>query len=331
MKATVLALTAALGICAAVPMHTGAQSMGPLASEDGAPLHRVGLAAPAESADPVPAGELRWSVGLDYSNIFEQDSTATHVLMVDMERLISTVQMRVGLSNRLEVGGRLTLETTGGGVLDGFVSWWHTRLGAGNANREFFDEDGYDQRLETGSAGTVMDVPRRIAGLEDVRVFAKWRLTGGASSSSALSARATARMPTSPESRVQERPDVGLSVLGRWSSARWHGHAMLGMTTVNAISRLGPGFFRDRAYHGLAGVERSLGDHLAAVVQYQVNSPFLASFEHRELGGFSANLVFGVAGRVGETWRWEASFQEDVPADTPAPDFTLGLRLSRGW
>lgn len=320
----------------ALPVGMEAQSLGPLASEDGAPLHRVGLTAPSEAADPVPPGEIRWSLGLAYSNIFEQDSTATHLLMIDMERLIKVVQVRWGVSDRLEVGGRLTFETTGGGVLDGFVSWWHTRLGAGNANREFFDEGGYDQRLESGSEGTVLDVPRRTAGLEDVRVFTKWRLAGGEgvggeTSAHALSLRATARIPTSPETRVRERPDVGLSVLGRLSGSRWHGHAMLGMTTVNAMSRLGPGFLRDRAYHGLMGMERSLGTRLAAVVQYQVSSPLMASFGHRELEGFSANLVFGVAGRVGETWRWEASFHEDVPADTPAPDFSLGLRVSRTW
>jgi len=328
---TLLAVVVALVIGPVAPVHAEAQSLGPLASEDGAPLHRVGLTAPAESADPVAAGEIRWSLGLAYSNIFEQDSTATHVLMVDMERLIKTAQVRVGLSDRLEVGGRLTFETTGGGVLDGFVSWWHTRVGAGNANREFFAEGEYDQRLETGSERTVLDVPRRTASLEDVRIFAKWLLAGGEDSSRALGLRASARLPTSPESQLRERPDVGLSVLSRLSGTRWHGHAMLGMTTVNAISRLGPGFFRDRAYHGLVGAERSLGTRLAAVVQYHVSSPILASFEHRELEGLSANLIFGVAGRVGDTWRWEASFQEDVPADTPAPDFTLGLRVSRAW
>lgn len=326
-----LLIVAVLAVGPAVPVHGEAQSLGPLASEDGAPLHRVGLTSPAESPDPVTAGDIRWSLGLAYSNIFEQDSTANHVLMVDMERLIKTAQVRVGLSERLEVGGRLTFETTGGGVLDGFVSWWHTRLGVGNANREFFAEGGYDQRLETGSEGTVLAVPRRTAGLEDVRVFTKWRLSGGENSYHALSLRATARMPTSPESQVRERPDVGLSVLGRVSGTRWHGHGMLTMTTVHAISRLGPGFFRDRAYHGLMGVERSLGSSVAAVIQYQVSSPLMASFGHRELEGLSANLIFGVAGRIGETWRWEASFQEDVPSDTPAPDFTLGLRVSRAW
>jgi hypothetical protein len=314
-----------------VPLRGQSRSLGPLASEDGAPLHRLGMTAPAERSDPVADGEVRWSFGLAYSNIFEQDSASTHVLMVDMERLIKTTEVRVGLTDRLEVGGRLTFETTGGGVLDGFVSWWHTRLGAGNANRELFEEGGYEQRLQSESSGTVLDEPRRTLGLEDVRLFTKWRIAGADGARGSLSARASVRIPTARGAHAQERIDGGLSVLGRLSGSRWHGHAMFGVATVRVYSSLDPNLFRDRSYHGLAGVERSLGDRLAAILQYQVSTPTMASFGHRKLDGPSANLVLGMAGRVGEAWRWEASFQEDLPAGTPAPDFTLGLRLSRAW
>ena len=331
MRPARLAALAVMGMCAGSPATVTGQALGPLASEDGAPLHRVGLTARAEPADLLPAGEIRWSFGLAYSNIFEQDSTATHVLMVDMERLVKTAQVRVGISDRLEVGGSVTFETTGGGMLDGLVSWWHTRLGAGNANREFFEEGEYDQRLEDGANGMLLDVPRRTLGLEEARLFTRLRLLGSDETAEGLSLLVSARIPTSSEGHVRERPDAGLTILGRLSGSSWHGHAMLGASTVRSISRLGPEFFRDRAYHALLGVERSIGSSVAAIVQYQVSTPLMASFGHRELDGPSANLVFGIGGRAVDTWQWQVSFQEDVPADTPAPDFTLGLRLSRAW
>ena len=78
-------------------------------------------------------------------------------------------------------------------------------------------------------------------------------------------------------------------------------------------------------------VERSLGRSVAAILQYQLSWPMLEGFGHRELDWPSSNLVVGAAGRWGEAWRWDASFQEDLPADTPAIDFTLGLRVSRRW
>ena len=106
---------------------------------------------------------------------------------------------------------------------------------------------------------------------------------------------------------------------------------MLGATTVRAVSRDVRSAFRSRAYHGMIAGERQLAEGLSAVVQYQVSSPVLRAFSERELDGPSANLAFGVVGRVGDRWRWDLSFQEDLPADTPAADFTLGLKLSRSW
>ena len=69
---------------------------------------------------------LSADVWLGFSNIFEQDSANTYELFLDMERLLSTTTLRYGLIEGLEVGGRLTFETNGGGVLDDvrlFAKW----------------------------------------------------------------------------------------------------------------------------------------------------------------------------------------------------------------
>ena len=61
------------------------------------------------------------------------------------------------------------------------------------------------------------------------------------------------------------------------------------------------------------------------------SSPLLTGFGERKIDHWSGNLVFGVAGQIGELWQWQANLQEDIPAGTPALDFTLGLALSRRW
>jgi hypothetical protein len=99
---------------------------------------------------------------------------------------------------------------------------------------------------------------------------------------------------------------------------------------VRASPELDPVLRDVTTFFGVAA-ERALGESLAALVQYQLASPVLAGFEHRELDWPASNLLLGVAGRWGEAWSWDASFQEDVPADTPAIDFTLGFRVSRRW
>ncbi|MDZ7779052.1 MAG: DUF3187 family protein [Gemmatimonadota bacterium] len=308
-----------------------APALGPLTSEDGAPLHRLGLTAPAESPDPVGTGSLRWGSWMAFSNVFEQEAGAEHVLLIDMERLVTTAQVRYGVTRDLEIGGRLTFETTGGGNLDPFLTWWHTFLRVGNANRERFRDGAYHQTVEMEGGETVLDVPRRIFGLEDIRLFGKWRLAGSEDAPATLSLRLTTRIPTAGGPFVQENTDLDVSALGRVSRADWHGHAMLGASTVRATSDADVRMFQARSYHALLGIERSLGDGWAAVVQYQMSSPLLRSFEHRELDGPSFNLTFGVAGTLDDTWRWDVSFQEDLPTDTPAADFTLGVRLSRAW
>ena len=77
---------------------------GPLTFEEGSPLQRVSYTPMMERADLSAPGTLTADIWLGFSNIFEQDSSATHVLFLDMERLISTTTLRYGVSERLEIG-----------------------------------------------------------------------------------------------------------------------------------------------------------------------------------------------------------------------------------
>ena len=60
-------------------------------------------------------------------------------------------------------------------------------------------------------------------------------------------------------------------------------------------------------------------------------SPLMKGFGDSEIDGGTGNLVFGMTGGLGDRWRMEASFQEDIPASSPAADFTLVLGVRRTW
>ena len=303
---------------------------GPLTSEEGSPLQRVAYTPMVERADLAPPGSLSADLWLGYSNIFEQDSAATHELFLDLERLISTTTMRYGVSEKLEIGGRVTLETTGGGVLDPFVSWWHTRFNLGNANRERYPQDGYAQRLKDASGDAVLDAPSRTLALEDIRLFAKWRLYASDDGSRLLTVRGVTRIPTQDNGVSDERTDVALMLLGRTRWGRFHIHGMLGGSTIRASSELDP-ILRSEAAFLTLSAEYPFAEWISGVVQYSIASATTQGFHDREIDSPPMNLVFGLAGRMGEKWRWDASFQEDIPPDTPAVDFTLGIRVSRSW
>lgn len=303
---------------------------GPLTSEEGAPLQRISYTAAFERADLTARGSVSTDVWLGFSNIFEQDSSATHVLFLDTERLLTAATVRWGAAERLEIGARVTLETTGGGFLDSFVLWYHERLGFGQANRDRFPRGNYAQRLFNGGPAPVLEIPRRTLGLEDVQVFGKWLGAVSADGRSVLSLRAAARIPAQSNLIGEERSDFALLALARLGVGSWYVHGMLGVATARASPELDPILRDGTASFGLA-LERSLGSGLAGVLQYQIASPLLRGFDHRELDWPASNIVLGLAGRSGDEWSWDVSFQEDAPPDTPAIDFTLGLRVSRTW
>lgn len=313
----------------APPLAAQNPSNGPLTFEEGSPLHRISYTPMTEDAEVVTRGAVAADVWFGFSNIFEQDSTDTHVLFLDLERLVSTFTVRWGASDRLELGARVALETTGAGALDGFILDWHDRFGFGQANRDRFPEGRYAQRLTDGSGTVFLDVPRRTLGFEGARLFAKTRVASSGDGADVLALKAELRVPGGENAAAEERADVALAALGRLGMGSWHVHALLGASTVRASPELAP-ILRDATAFLTLALERSFGA-ASAVVQYQVQSPVLESFDHRELERPPANIVVGASGRVGSSWGWDVSFQEDLPADTPAIDFTLGARVSRVW
>ena len=111
-----------LGLLSCAPLGAQVDAFGPLTSEEGGPLQRISYTPMTERAATLAPGVFSTDVWLGFSNIFEQDSADTHELFMDMERLLSTTTLRYGVIEGLEIGGRLTFETTGGGVLDSFIS-----------------------------------------------------------------------------------------------------------------------------------------------------------------------------------------------------------------
>jgi hypothetical protein len=321
-----------LAFLAHSPVGATAQASphGPLTWEEGNPVHRLASTPAFEPADLIPPAELAVDVWLGWSNLFEQDSSTAHVVFLDTERLISAVTVRWGAAARLEVGGRITLETTGGGVLDGLVHWYHEALSFGQANRDRFPQDAYAQRVTDGGSTTYVDLRRRTLGLADAQLFAKWGAYAAPDGTATLSVRGSVRVPARNNRIAAERADGAVVGFGRFGGGPWYLHAMAGAVAVRAEPELDSVLRDASALFGVA-VERSIGRSFAAIVQYQLATPMLRGFGHRELDWPSSNLVVGAAGRWGDSWSWNASFQEDLPADTPAIDFTLGLWVSRRW
>jgi hypothetical protein len=283
-----------------------------------------------EGSDLVPVGSFRADLWLGYSNIFEQDSTEHHNLYLDLERLITAVTVRYGLHERVEVGGRATLQTDWGGFLDGFVEGLHNTLGLGNRRRPDYPHGSYGQTLRDETGQTLIDIPRRNLALEDVRLFAKWRAYASADGRNTLSLRAVARIPTEENLVGSERSDIGAMLLGRTQWKRWHLHAMVGGSTVRRSPELQDVLVGRQAFF-FVGVEHPFRPRLSGVIQFMGSTQLLRSFNDHDVDAALTNMVLGVVGETEGGWRWQVGLQEDTPPRGPSLDFTLQLGLSRAF
>lgn len=314
----------------AIPGSAQTSSYGPLATEEAGPVQRVGFTHASEGADPVARGGLRMDVWFGLSNIFEQDSSSTYELFIDEERLYSTATLRWGAADDVELGARFSLETTGGGVLDGLVSGFHERLGLANGNRAFYAQDQFAHTIRGKGGAMLLDVPQRTLALEDVRLFAKWRGWSSTDGSRVASLRGVVRIPVAQNRVGPRRTEFSLMAMGRRSWTRWHAHGTVGAATARSVSVFAEGMPGFSGFLDLA-LERNLNPGLSAVMQLGTSTPALSGFGDPELDGWPVNVVMGVTGRLRQVWGFEVTLQEDITADSPAADFTLGIGIRRSW
>ncbi len=324
------ALTAAL-VLLAYAGALAAQPLGPLTSEEGAPLQRLGFTPAVEGVTLTPRGAVRADVWVGYASIWEQDSSAVANVFLDLERVVTAATVRVGVADRLELGARATLERTGGGFLDGGVLAFHKLIRVGDRRRRDYPRDAYGQRLRDGDGRLLVEIPgRSVPTLEDVRLFAKAGLLASADGGRALAIKAELRIPTADNTVGSERADGALTLMGRAALGSWHVHALAGGTTVRRSPELA-GVLRTRQWVGMLGVERPLSATLSVVAQLTGSTQLLRDFGDHDVDGAPTNLVCGVVGHARGGWRWEAALQEDVPARGPSNDFTVQFSLGRTW
>ena len=80
LRARALLALAVLSLVLPASRSAQQSSFGPLTYEEGSPVQRISYAPMMENANVVEHRTLEVSVYNGFSNIFEQDSTATHVL-----------------------------------------------------------------------------------------------------------------------------------------------------------------------------------------------------------------------------------------------------------
>jgi hypothetical protein len=190
---------------------TPAVGLGPLLLSSQAPVNLV-LLTPTPMP-PVTISRGRSAVALleSWNNYFDVDPRGR--FFIGGERLGITLGVVYGITDRLDVSATLPLAYRGGGILDGFIEWFETRLGVPNEERRRYPrdrgrvlvhgEDGTTYQLGDGSAGW---------GLEDGTAALRYQVARGSETTPAVLIGLGVRIPTGREDAL--RSSGGLEVEG---------------------------------------------------------------------------------------------------------------------
>lgn len=127
------------------------------------PLYVGLLYPPPEVAAPV--FKTRWSVSLNHTNVYMIGAKGNWAVAVDKEMTELELSAAYPLSGgRLEAGGAACLYNSSGGFLDGFVRWYHGRIGvSGYSGQTKAPDDRYwdyvyhdGERVSEGREGAML-------------------------------------------------------------------------------------------------------------------------------------------------------------------------------
>jgi len=153
----------------------------------------------AESARLVDPGVYKIFFSFDLANHASLSKNSNEQIRLDGETLVSTLGLRYGLGEQLQIGVDLPWVNHGKGSLDNFISNWHDFFGLSNGDRDRLPENDlafvYQRNGEE-----LLDLDRPTNGIGDLRLLLAWQLTSGESTATAL--QASLKAPTGDAAKL---------------------------------------------------------------------------------------------------------------------------------
>lgn len=262
--------------------------------------------------------EREWSIGFTVANDFRQlSNTGPLAVEEDQETKRLDLNFRKGLAGGKELHIALPMVLRDGGVLDGFIEWWHTaviRFPTGRSNVPRGRSVVFDQR--NGSHGDAL-------GIGDLSGDMTWNLPHR------QKIRLGVKLPTgNPNGLIGSGGlDLAADWQGSWTSGKWTLHAQAGAVFQGRSALKGAIRLVDQESLALVYSNRSEG----WVLQWQGEaSPLITGVDASDAA--HRTLTMGYKKRLNGQRTLELFLTEDrdfVSAVTKVgPDLTLGARLS---
>ncbi len=261
---------------------------------------------------------------------FAHDSSGDEAVLFDGESYRFNLNLRRGLTPRVEIGIDLPYLAHRGGSLDGFIEDWHDAFNLPQNKR---DKAPHDRLLYSyvrdGKQEILVDDDSQ--GIGDIRLNGAWQIKGAdAGNPWATALHASLKLPTGDSDDLLGNGSTDLAL---WFSATrsWQleGSALALFGSLGAMGLTDGDVVEDQQNNlvgfGTLGAGWRPLDWLVLKLQVDSHTPFFDS-DLKELGDPAAMLTFGGDVALGASSALEIGISEDIATET-APDVVFRLAL----
>jgi len=184
---------------------------GPLESRNQYPIYLLFYNFTPTTAQTLPPHHFQLETGFALSNVFlHQANSPDYDVRMDLEVFRPFLQLRYGITERIEVGAEIPFIHLSEGVLDGFISWLHNLLGSEGGHRAVAGNYKFNYSFKHNGANW-LSPKRGTFGLGDIALTSKFKLFSSDSYLADLSARVALKIPSG-------KPQLSLGS-GNWDFA----------------------------------------------------------------------------------------------------------------
>ena len=328
-----VAVMAAIHAAAACAQSDGewssspAVGLGPLLLSSQSPVNVLQLT--PTPMPPVTIGRGRLAIGAleNWNNYFDVDPGGRYI--IDAERLSLTLGAAYGVTDRIDLSVSQPVAYRGGGILDGFIEWFESRLGVPNEERRRYPRNQFLVLIH-GEDGKTYKLTGDASGwsLEDGTVSARYQITRGSDSTPAILAGIAVKLPTGRENALQS--SGGVDIEGGVSAGQRLGRFNL-YGAANLMEHERSDFLgirlRRTQWSAMAAVEYRASTRTSYLLQGLVTSPSAKDF-----GDFAKptyEVTLGFKRVLSRDLLLEASVLENLFVFDNSPD--VGFHVGLVW
>jgi len=309
-----------------------AMEITPFATFNQSPLAQIyGLPA-AEGSMIVPFGHLTARLSLDMASNFTISQNGSETIALDGETYRTTLALRYGLRDGVEIGMDIPTVDEGGGFLDNSIIAFHDFFKIDQNGRDTERRNRLRFRYEDRN-GERFSIMRPNGGIGDIRLLGGVQLYhNGKESPQAVALRASLKLPTGDSGSLH---GSGSTDFAFWLSAtdahklqvgHWSLFGAVG-AMITSTGDVLPDKQRHLAGFGNMGIGWSPLWWLAFKTQLNWNTPMYKQSSLKELSVTSVQWIVGQTITFSPRIALDLGVSEDLLVNSTSPDFGINMAL----